>query len=200
MEYKIGILFINILIFDVTVHCNRSDIMFKDGKLLLATDFSENAEKLIDSLVKLKSLGIKNVLILQVLENDFGSPEAMKYAKKADENLLENSRKKAEEIGMNTSITVKEGKPYKEIIKTAEEENCQLILLASHDGGVIKDILLGSNTRNIIRKSKVPVFIEKFRDENDDKKIRVDSIQKILLPLDFSKSTDQMLEMIRKNQ
>ena len=83
--------------------------MFKDGKVLLATDFSENAEKLVDSLVKLKDFGIKNVLILQVLENDFGSPEAVEYAKKADKKLLENSRKKAEEIGMNAATTVKEG-------------------------------------------------------------------------------------------
>ncbi|MFN2340029.1 MAG: universal stress protein [Halanaerobium sp.] len=172
--------------------------MFKEGKVLLATDFSKNAENLIDSLVKLKDLGIKNVLILQVLENDFGSPEAMEYAKKADKNLLENSRKKAEEIGINASITVKEGKPYKEIIKTAEEENCQLILIASHSGGVIKDILLGSNTRNIIRKSKIPVFIEKFKDKKTDEQITADSIQRILLPLDFSESTDQVLEMIRK--
>ena len=172
--------------------------MFKDGKILLATDFSKNAEKLVDSLVKLKDFGIKNVLILQVLENDFGSPEAVEYAKKADKKLLENSRKKAEEIGMKAATTVKEGKPYKEIIKTAEKENCQLILLASHGGGVIKEILLGSNTRNIIRKSKVPVFIEKFRDENNNKKIAVDSIQKILLPLDFSGSTDQVLEMIKR--
>jgi nucleotide-binding universal stress UspA family protein len=168
--------------------------MFKNGKVLLATDFSKNAEKLTDSLVKLKSLGIKNVLILQVLESDFGSPEAIKYAKKADKNLLEESRRKAEERGMNASIAVKEGKPYKKIIETAEKENCQLILLASHGGGVIKEILLGSNTRNIIRKSKVPVFIEKFK----DKKITVDSIQHILLPLDFSESTTQVLEMIKK--
>ncbi len=173
-------------------------MMFKKGKVLLATDFSENAEKLIDSLVKLKDLGIENVLILQVLENDFGSPEAMEYAKKADKNLLKNSKKKAEEIGMNASIIVKEGKPYIEIIKTAEKENCQLILLASHGGGIIKEIFLGSNTRNIIRKSKVPVFIEKFRDKNNSKEIAVDNIQKILLPLDFSSSTDQVLEMVKK--
>jgi nucleotide-binding universal stress UspA family protein len=172
--------------------------MFKDGKVLLATDFSKNAEKLVDSLVKLKDFGIKNVLILQVLENDFGSPEAVEYAKKADKKLLENSRKKAEEIGMNAATTVKEGKPYKEIIETAEKENCQLILLASHGGGVIKEILLGSNTRNIIRKSKVPVFIEKFGNENNNNEIIVDSIQRILLPLDFSESTDQVLEMIIK--
>lgn len=172
--------------------------MFKDGKVLLATDFSKNAENLIDSLVKLKDFGIKNVLILQVLENDFGSPEAMEYAKKADKNLLEKSKQKAEEIGLNASIIVKEGKAHKEIIETAEKENCQLILLASHGGGVIKEILLGSNTRNIIRKSKVPVFIEKFGNKNNENKITVDSIQHILLPLDFSESTDQVLEMIKK--
>ncbi|MFW5737047.1 MAG: universal stress protein [Halanaerobium sp.] len=172
--------------------------MFKDGKVLLATDFSKNAEKLVDSLAKLKDIGIKNVLILQVLENDFGSPEAVEYAKKADKKLLENSRKKAEEIGINASITVKEGKPYKEIIQTAEEKNCQLILIASHSGGIIKDILLGTNTRNIIRKSKIPVFIEKFKEGKKDEQISQDSIQRILLPLDFSESTDQLLEMIRK--
>jgi hypothetical protein len=67
--------------------------MFKDGKVLLATDLSKNAENLVDSLVELKDFGIKIFLILQVLENDFGSPEAVEYAKKTDKKLLENSRK-----------------------------------------------------------------------------------------------------------
>lgn len=171
--------------------------MFKNGKVLLATDFSKNAENLTNSLIKLKGFGIKNVLILQVIESDFGSPEAIEYAKKADKHLLEKSREKAEKIGLEAEITVKEGKPYKEILKTAEEENCQLILIASHGGGVIKDILLGSNTRNIIRKSKIPVFIEKFKEENN-KEAAVNSVDRILLPLDFSKSTDRIIEMITK--
>jgi hypothetical protein len=135
---------------------------------------------------------------LQVLENDFGSPEAIEYAKRADKKLLEKSREKAKKIGLNASTAVKAGKPYKTIIETAEKEDCQLILMASHGGGVIKDILLGSNTRNVIRKSKIPVFIEKFRDENEAQKDLDVGIQKILLPVDFSESTDQVLEMIIK--
>jgi nucleotide-binding universal stress UspA family protein len=174
--------------------------MFNKGKVLLATDFSKTAEKLTDCLIELKNLCIEEVLILQVLEDHIGSPEAAHFAKKADQQLLEKSRKKAEKIGLKASTAVEIGKPYKEIIKKAEEENCSLILIASHGGGIIKELLLGSTTRNVIRKTTIPVLIEKYEeiDKDDFRTASENKFERILLPIDFSIFNDKVLDMVKK--
>ncbi|MGM0502801.1 MAG: universal stress protein [Bacillota bacterium] len=174
--------------------------MFNQGKVLLATDFSKTAEKLTDALVELKNLGIEEVLILQVLKADINSPQAVEYAKEADKKLLAKSRKKAEKIGLEVATKIELGDPAKQIVKVAEEENCDLILIGSHSGGIIKSILLGSTTHNVIRRSSVPVLIEKYEEINEGK-LKAASEKKfnqILLPIDFSDSTNQVLDIIEK--
>ena len=167
---------------------------------MLATDFSKRGEKLTDSLVELKNVGIKEVVILQVLNVDFNIPQAIEYSKKADKKLLEESKEQAEEIGLTASIEIKIGKPDQQIVKTAEEENCDLILMGSHGGGRIKNILLGSTTHNVIRKTDIPVLIEKYEEikEGDLTAVSNQKFDDILLPIDFSDSTNEVLDIVEK--
>jgi len=174
--------------------------MFKKAKVLLATDFSKTAEKLTDCLVELKNVGIEEVIILQVIEDHIGSPEGAHYAKKTDQKLLEKSREKAEKIGLKAITAVEIGKPYKKIIEKAEEEKCSLILIASHGGGIIKELLLGSTTLNLIRKTTVPVLIEKYEEiaKNDFITFSKNKFERILLPIDFSVFNNKVLDMVKK--
>ncbi|MFO7820425.1 MAG: universal stress protein [Halanaerobacter sp.] len=174
--------------------------IFNQGKVLLATDFSKRAEKLTDTLVELKNVGMAEVVILQVLDVDFNIPQAVDYSKKADKKLLERSREKAEEMGLEATVEVKVGETEQQIVKTAEEEDCDLILLGSHGGGTIKNILLGSTTHNVIRKTKIPVLIEKYEEIQDGDLTAVSNkkFDDILLPIDFSDSTNQILDIVEK--
>ncbi|MBM7557701.1 universal stress protein [Halanaerobacter jeridensis] len=174
--------------------------IFKQGKVLLSTDFSKRAEKLTDTLVELKNVGMEEVVILQVLNVDFNIPQAVDYSKKADKKLLERSREKAEEMGLEATVEVKVGETEQQIVKTAEEENCDLILMGSHGGGTIKNILLGSTTHNVIRKTKIPVLIEKYEEiqGGDLTAVSNKKFDDILLPIDFSDSTNQILDIVEK--
>jgi len=49
--------------------------------------------------------------------------------------------------------------PYREIIKTAEKKNCDLILMASHGRRGIESFLLGSETQKVLTHSKTPVLV-----------------------------------------
>jgi nucleotide-binding universal stress UspA family protein len=49
--------------------------------------------------------------------------------------------------------------PYKEIIKTAQKKNCDLILMASHGRRGIEGFLLGSETQKVLTHSKTPVLV-----------------------------------------
>ncbi|MGD8990006.1 MAG: universal stress protein [Desulfobacterales bacterium] len=56
-------------------------------------------------------------------------------------------------------IIVLRGNPVEEIIKSAEESNCDLIVMGTHGHGTLEDVMLGSTARRVIRRSKVPVLV-----------------------------------------
>ncbi len=49
--------------------------------------------------------------------------------------------------------------PYKEIIKAAQKNGCDLILMASHGRHGIKGFLLGSETQKVLTHSTIPVLV-----------------------------------------
>jgi nucleotide-binding universal stress UspA family protein len=56
-------------------------------------------------------------------------------------------------------IIVVEGKPEDEILRHAEEKNCDLIVMGTRGHGIIAEALIGSTARRVIRAAKIPVFI-----------------------------------------
>ena len=56
-------------------------------------------------------------------------------------------------------IIVQRGNPVEEIIKSAEEQNCDLIVMGTHGQGTLEDVMLGSTARRVIRRSKIPVLV-----------------------------------------
>jgi nucleotide-binding universal stress UspA family protein len=51
------------------------------------------------------------------------------------------------------------GHPVEEILKVAEEEGCDIIVLGSHGKGFLKQTFLGSVSSTVLHRSRKPVFI-----------------------------------------
>jgi nucleotide-binding universal stress UspA family protein len=56
-------------------------------------------------------------------------------------------------------IVVERGNPVEQIIRQAEERNCDLIVMGTHGHGTLEDVMLGSTARRVIRRSKMPVLV-----------------------------------------
>jgi len=56
-------------------------------------------------------------------------------------------------------IVIKDGAPAEVIVETAQELNCDLIVMGTHGHGVIADVLIGSTARWVIRQSPIPVLV-----------------------------------------
>jgi nucleotide-binding universal stress UspA family protein len=50
-------------------------------------------------------------------------------------------------------------RPYEAILAVAEEQGCDLIMMASHGRTGIRAVLLGSETQKVLTHSKVPVLV-----------------------------------------
>jgi ACR3 family arsenite transporter len=54
---------------------------------------------------------------------------------------------------------VKAGNPVNEIVKTAQENNFDLIIMGTHGHGEFEEMILGSTASGVILKSRVPVLV-----------------------------------------
>ena len=57
------------------------------------------------------------------------------------------------------TLSVMSDQPYEAIIKTAEEQGCDLIAMASHGRKGVKGFLLGSETQKVLVHTQKPVLV-----------------------------------------
>lgn len=160
-------------------------------KLVLAYDFSNGSEKLLNRLLELKKLGVTDVTVMHVVDITRGGT----YSPTIKENRrerLEDVKGRVKEMGFHSVKTdVRLGFPAEELTSFASDENA-VILIGSHGRGVIKNVLLGGTAYDIIRKATTPVFIEKVKHSD-----RVDDItKKVLFPTDLSGDSKKLLSRI----
>jgi nucleotide-binding universal stress UspA family protein len=56
-------------------------------------------------------------------------------------------------------IVVERGNPVEQILKVADDRQCDLIVMGSHGHGALEDALIGSTARRVLRRSKKPVLV-----------------------------------------
>ncbi len=172
------------------------------GKVLIPIDFSKTSEKLCDSIIELKNLGINEVILTHVIENSYIGIKPHKLKKYYEERLF--SIKQVVDSSIDkVSIKVQIGRGSREILKLANTEEVSLILIASHGRGLIRNFFLGRTVYNVVRKSKKPILVEKFENLEKEKEeniqiARVKKFNKILVPTDFSKYAEEVFNKVKK--
>jgi nucleotide-binding universal stress UspA family protein len=79
------------------------------------------------------------------------------------QKILDYYKKALANVGAGTIKTViKEGHPADEILKAAEEEKVDMIMLGSR-GNRVSHLFMGSVSREVVNRSQVPVFVAKMK-------------------------------------
>lgn len=53
---------------------------------------------------------------------------------------------------------IKSGNPVAQILATAKEKGCDLIVMGTHGRGALLDTMMGSTTSRVLRRSEIPVL------------------------------------------
>ena len=86
--------------------------------------------------------------------------------KDALHQFSENVKQDQEGEGFITDdIIVVRGNPVEEIIKNAEETNCDLIVMGTHGQKTLEDAMMGSTARRVLRRSQKPVLVVRLPEE-----------------------------------
>jgi nucleotide-binding universal stress UspA family protein len=76
-----------------------------------------------------------------------------------DREYLERRQRELTERGIITSAHLACGDPADEILRFANEIQCDLIAMATHGHGLFADLFLGSVTRSVRHRTKIPVLL-----------------------------------------
>lgn len=150
----------------------------KIKRILYATDLGVNSSYAFYYAVSAARAFDARIVILYVLEPppvfdislDVGLTESVKekeikqVLERIENRLQEFCQKVETQIGspclsLVSKTLTQRGHPIEEILRVADQEECDMLVLGSHGKGLLKQSFLGSVSHGILQRSKKPVFI-----------------------------------------
>jgi nucleotide-binding universal stress UspA family protein len=152
------------------------------SKILYATDLSKNSSYAFFYAVDMAKRHDARIVILHSIEpvqhiysegmSIYGEKMLDRAKKQEREMDLEKMKKGLQEFCKRTEaqigapcvelvskILVPLGHPVEEILKTADAEGCDVIVLGTHGKGFLRHTFLGSVAEDVLERTRKPVFI-----------------------------------------
>lgn len=126
------------------------------SKVLVPTDFSQPAG---DAFSLIKSIpGMKEIVFLHVVNHADSQPEINDCVNEAQARIEDL---KKEFAGRDVLVThhIRVGDPTEMILSAAQEDDVSLIAMSAYGTGWLREMLLGSTTFTVVRRTKKPVLI-----------------------------------------
>ncbi len=155
------------------VYIVKEKEQFKIKSVLAPVDFSERSKKSLEIAVQISEKFKAKLSLLYVLETPKidreNLPDTLKW--KVDKFIsTEGEREKyqlealtrqimQDECCVVTSVFVDSGEPVPKILEYADDENVDLIVMATRGVSGLKRVLMGSVTEKVIRKSRQSVLV-----------------------------------------
>lgn len=170
-------------------------------KILAATDFSEAAGNAVERAAMLASQTGAGVVVTNVISrgmlnalHDLMSPDA---SDELEDALVKESLDRLHELEqdmtarhhVNVQTSVSAGSVLKEIDSYANGTGADLLVLGAHGGAFVRDMLLGSTTERVLRKTTLPMLVVR----------RAPSApyRRVLVPVDFSARSQAAIALAR---
>ncbi|MGV8145434.1 MAG: universal stress protein [Alkaliphilus sp.] len=172
--------------------------MFTD-KILIALDFSSHSELLLNCVDEFREMGLKEIVLVHVIDIRIGESAAAISHLKAEERL----KSMAENFdcqGVKVKMFIPVGFATAEILHIARVEKVSMILIGSRGKSVFKEVMLGSTVFDVIRTAKTPILIEKYTRDEDGVLANANSrkLNKLLLPVDFSGCSYKIIGKVKE--
>jgi len=138
-------------------------------KVLHPTDFSDCSMRALKYVLGLKKAGTNELILLHVVDQRsvrYCEAVGLSLLRKLETdagNRLESLRRKLEDENLKVRTEILIGIPSVEIPKFAEKERVSLIVMGSHGKTMTQEILMGSVSENVIRRSRIPILVVTYK-------------------------------------
>ncbi|MEX2188942.1 MAG: universal stress protein [Pirellulales bacterium] len=133
----------------------------KARKIVFATDFSPSSDAALATAVSLTRESNATLVLVHVQEPPmaFGGGEAYIGPTETEDELSDMlGRLVADEAGITVERRLVVGEPAHEIVRLAEENGADLIVIGSHGRTGVSRLLMGSVAEAVVRRAKCPVL------------------------------------------
>jgi nucleotide-binding universal stress UspA family protein len=135
-------------------------------RILVPTDGSPEVERAVSHAVDLAAahgatlhaVYVVNTAGFTTMPMDTGWEGVGEMLREEGQNALERVRGLGADSGVDVETNLLEGSPSREIVRFAEEVDCDLVVMGTHGRGGIDRLLLGSVAERVVRSSEVPVL------------------------------------------
>lgn len=178
-------------------------------RILFPTDFSVFANTVFTCLPELRSAGVREVVLLHVIATtDVPLPEtlnreSMAWVKMRAEEELYIQRMALEGQGLRVHTRIEYGNVVNCIIDVAVDEHVSMIVLGAQGKSLSARLLLGSVANEVLRRSPVPVLVQKFRVIREMghvacEKVCTSIFQHVLFATDFSPCAAEAFNLVKR--
>ncbi|VAV82714.1 Universal stress protein family [hydrothermal vent metagenome] len=143
--------------------------MKRFDNILMPVDFSEPSIHALEYAIALGASFGSRIHLVHVVDNQM---EAMGFYvphisfEKLDEGMRESAKKMLSEFAtkhmgnfVNVEKNVLEGEPFEELLKYADENNIDAIVVGTYGSGFIDKLFFGSTTERLLKKAHCPVLV-----------------------------------------
>jgi nucleotide-binding universal stress UspA family protein len=135
------------------------------SNVLVPTDFSKPSDDVISVLKTFE--GIKKVVLLNVVSHAETKAEIDESIENAQTGLAKLQQDLAA-AGITAYLRVRVGDPTEMILTLAEEESVSLIAMNAHGTDWLRNLVLGSTTLTVTRRTKKPILIVRTMKKDED--------------------------------
>jgi nucleotide-binding universal stress UspA family protein len=172
-------------------------------KLLFVTKFEELGFDALKSLLSLRKASLNHVVFVNVIERDrVAMHRGAGYLKEEEIRLRETANIRfidwAEDLfeqGMEVGVYIVVGSMVAEVIKAAQKEEADLIVIGRSHKGVLEQLYAGSDITELLRRAAIPVLVYK---QLSDTAISIEKpFEKPLLAVDWSPASLRAVEYLK---
>jgi nucleotide-binding universal stress UspA family protein len=133
-------------------------------KILVALENGRADQSLLPHVTQLAKLAGSHLLLVHVADGWAARTyEQLKLNESeemhADRRYLETTARQLRNEGLSVSTHLALGDPPREIVKTAQAEQCDLIAMTTHGHRLIGDLLFGSTINEVRHSTNVPILV-----------------------------------------
>ena len=133
-------------------------------KILVALENSQADASLLPHIEQLAQLLHSELLLVHVADGwvarNFNQLKLVESEEmKADRQYLEETAARLRAAGLVVSAHLALGDPPREILKTAESQQCDLIAMTSHGHRLLGDLVFGSTIHEVRHRTSIPVLL-----------------------------------------
>jgi nucleotide-binding universal stress UspA family protein len=178
-------------------------------RLLFTTKFREPAFDSLKALLPLREAGLVEMVLCHVIpREEVGFTPFGGYLKEEEERLREEARIRFEDwqrviqaSGIRSRVVIEVGEPVPKLLSIAAREKVDLIVAGKKKYSRLESLFMGSDTLDIIRRSPVPVLVNKHLVEYEREGEKVTRINENIfetpfLAADWSAASMRALELL----